>query len=158
MFAALVFAAITIGSTPPNFPIATPHGAASLGQLIGKKPIVINFWDTWCHPCTDELRTFVKARETFGSRIAVLTVSDEPHDVAASYLRLWNIDLPVVEDLDGSITRSYLVPPVPLTVLVGTDGKVAYTSEGELTWSELEGAIEASLEGPEGAPSSTPGH
>ena len=145
MFASLVLAAIVrVGSVPPNFRVPIPHVAASLGSLTGK-PVLVNFWATWCHPCTDELRTFVKAKETFGDRITILTISSEPHDVAASYLRLWNIDLPVVEDTDDSINTAWGVPYFPLTVLVGRDGKVSYTSLGEMNWSELQGAIEAAL-------------
>lgn len=150
MIASLVLAAtiakapIAIGSTPPNFSIPVPRVAASLGTLTGK-PVLINFWATWCHPCTDELRTFVKAKETFGDKIDVITISTEPHDVAASYLRLWNIDLPVVEDLDSSIYSSYHVPYFPMTVLVGPDGKVSYTSLGEMSWGELQGAIQTAL-------------
>ena len=145
MIASFVLAAIvSVGTVPPNFAVPIPRVAASLGSLTGK-PVLVNFWATWCHPCTDELHTFVKAKETYGDRITILTISGEPHDVAASYLRLWNIDLPVIEDTDNSIYTAWGVPYYPLTVLVGKDGKVSYTSLGEMNWSELQGAIEAAL-------------
>ena len=145
MIASLLFAAIAVGSVPPNFTVPIPHIAASLGTLTGR-PVLVNFWASWCHPCTDELRMFVKAKAQYGDRIRIITISSEPHDVAESYLRLWNIDLPLVEDLDGSINTAYAVPWFPMTVLVGRDGKVTYVSQGEMSWDQLQGAIDASLE------------
>ena len=133
-------------AAPPDFAIPIRQGSERLSDLRGK-PVVLNFWASWCHPCTDELKYFVRAEQEFGSKISVLTISAEPHDVAASYLRLWNIDLPVVEDSDGSISKEYSVPPIPVTVVLGPDGKVTYVSVGELSWEELHGAIDSALDG-----------
>jgi len=118
-----------------------------LSQLRGK-PVIINFWASWCKPCTDELKYLTQARDAFGSRIAIITISSEPHDVAASYLRLWNIDLPVIEDLDASISKLYAVPPVPLTVVVDPDGTIGHISFGELDKGELQEAIVKALATP----------
>jgi len=141
------------GAVPPNFAIPLGTGSVQLSQLRGRT-IVINFWATWCKPCTDELKYFTQARQAFGSRIDVVTISTEPHDVAASYLRLWNIDLPVVEDLDASISKLYAVPPIPLTVVVRPDGTIGHVSVGELDKGELQDAIQKALESPvPGSPS-----
>ena len=112
MLAALVLAALTAPSTglatirydapPPNFAFPTAHGTEYLSDLRGRV-VIIDFWATWCHVCTAELKDFVRARETFGNRVAIVTVSDELPDVAASYLRLSNISLPLVEDLEGAV-------------------------------------------------------
>ena len=91
------------------------------------------------------MKYFVRAQSEYGDRVTVVTVSNEFHDVAASYFRVWNIDLPVVEDLDGSIFKAYSVSPVPDTVVLNTDGEVNYVSVGGLSWEELKGAIEAAL-------------
>ena len=107
MLAPLVFAAVTaMASTglatvryntpPPNFAIRGPRGTAYLSDLRGKV-VVIDFWATWCDVCTAEMHDFVRAKREYGDRIAIVTVSNELHDVAASYFRVWNIDLPVVE-------------------------------------------------------------
>lgn len=160
MLAALVLATVTATTTglptvhyhapPPDFVIPTQKGSERLSELRGK-PVVINFWASWCHPCTDELKYFVRARSQYGDKIAVITVSSEPHDVAASYLRLWNIELPLVEDLSGTISQSYSVPPIPVTVVLDATGQVSYVSVGGLDWNELQGAIERVL-GPTPSP------
>lgn len=127
---------------PPNFAIPSAHGTQYLTDLRGKV-VVIDFWATWCDVCTKELKYFVRARTAFGDRVAVVTVSNELHDVAASYLRLWNIDLPLVEDLQGAISRLYDVSAVPVTLVLNPIGEVAYVSVGGLSWQELQQAIQA---------------
>ncbi|MBV8638572.1 MAG: TlpA family protein disulfide reductase [Candidatus Eremiobacteraeota bacterium] len=152
MLAALVLAVVTgtglatihFNSAPPDFTIATTKGVERLSDLRGK-PVVLNFWASWCHPCTDELKDFVRAREAYGNKIEVVTISSEPHDVAASYLRLWNIELPLVEDLDNKISTAYSVPPIPVTIVLDRTGVVTHVSVGELDWTELHQAIDEVL-------------
>lgn len=152
MLAALVLAAVTgtglatvhFNTAPPDFTIPTATGTEKLSDLRGK-PVVINFWASWCHPCTDELKNFVHARQMYGNKITVVTVSNEPHDVAASYLRLWNIDLPLVEDLDSKISTAYSVPPIPVTIVLDRQGNVTHVSVGELDWNELHQAVDEVL-------------
>jgi peroxiredoxin len=161
MFAALVLAALTGSSTglatirydapPPNFAFPTGHGTRYLSDFRGKV-VIIDFWATWCHVCTAELKDFVRARETFGNRVAVVTISDELPDVAASYMRLSNIALPVVEDLEGSVFRIYSVSAIPVTLVLAPNGDVSYVSVGGLSWNELSAAIERALPGPSGTP------
>ncbi|HEV7180333.1 MAG TPA: TlpA disulfide reductase family protein [Candidatus Baltobacteraceae bacterium] len=160
MLAALVLAALTAAAPtpstglatirfhalPPDFPVPVGKRTEPLWSLHGKA-VLINFWASWCKPCTDELKHFVRARETYRTNLIVVTVSSEPHDVAASYLRLWNIDLPLIEDLNSAISDAYSVPPIPVTVLVAPDGTVSYVSVGELSWPELRDALDAALNG-----------
>ncbi len=159
MLAALAFAALALStpqtglatihfhSPPPSFAIPLATGTKPLSELRGT-PVLINFWASWCHPCTDELKLFVRAHELYGGRLVVVTVSSEPHDVAASYLRLWEIQLPLVEDIDDSISKAYSVPPIPVTVLVDSQGNVSYVSVGETNWEELAPALQAVIGSP----------
>jgi peroxiredoxin len=162
MFAALVLAALTASSTglatirydvpPPDFAFPTPHGTEYLSDLRGRV-VVIDFWATWCHACTAELKEFVRARQTFGNRVAVVTISDEMPDVAANYLHVSNIALPVIEDLEGSVFAIYSVSAIPVTLVLDPSGDVSYVSVGGLSWDELSQAIERALPS---APASTP--
>jgi peroxiredoxin len=151
MLAAFVLAALTASATgletihyrapPPNFAMPSARGTQYLSDFRGKV-VVINFWASWCHACTAELKDFVRARQTFGDEVAIVTISDELPDVAASYLRLWNIGLPLVEDLSGAIFRTYSVSKIPVTLVLDPAGNVTYVSVGGLDWRELSSAIE----------------
>jgi peroxiredoxin len=157
MFAALVLAALTVPSTglatirydapPPNFAFPTAHGPEYLSDLRGKV-VVIDFWATWCHVCTAELRDFVRARETFGDRVEIVTLSDELPNVAARYLQSGNISLPLVEDLAGTVFTIYSVSAIPVTLVLDPSGDVTYVSVGGLSWAELDQAIERALPEP----------
>lgn len=151
MFAALVLAALTASETglatihydapPPNFVFPTPQGAKYLSDFRGRV-VVVDFWATWCHVCTEELSEFVRARETFGSGVAVVTISDESPDVASTYLQTSNIALPLVEDVAGTVFRIYSVSAIPVTLVLDPGGNVTYVSVGALSWDELSQAIE----------------
>jgi peroxiredoxin len=167
MFAALVLAALTAPATglatihynapPPNFAFPTAHGTRYLSDLRGRV-VVIDFWATWCHVCTAELHDFVRARETFGSRVAIVTISDERANVAADYLQVQNITLPLVEDLQGAVFSIYSVSAIPVTLVLDPQGAVTYVSVGGLSWDELNQAIERAQDsGRPPASSSTPG-
>jgi peroxiredoxin len=134
-------AGITYNQPPPNFAIPTTRGTEYLSELHGRV-VVIDFWATWCDVCTKEMKYFVRAQEQYGNKVAVVTVSDELPDVAASYFRTWNIALPLVQDLNGAITRIYSIAKIPDTVVLDPQGRVSYVSVGGLSWEELESAID----------------
>jgi peroxiredoxin len=144
---------IRYDAPPPNFAIPTAKGTQHLSDLRGRV-VVINFWATWCHACTAELNEFVRAGRTYGDRVAIVTISDEVPDVSARYLRLWNIGLPLIEDLEGRISSTYSVSKLPVTLVLDPAGAVSYVSIGGLSWEELSRAIERAEAT---SPASTPG-
>jgi thiol-disulfide isomerase/thioredoxin len=134
-------AGIAYHEPPPNFAIPTSRGTGYLSQLKGHV-VVIDFWATWCEPCKEEMKYFVRAKQTFGDRVDVVTVSDELPDVAESYFRTWNIALPLVDDPQDAIHRIYSIAKIPDTLVLDPQGRVSYVSVGGLSWDELQGAIE----------------
>ncbi|HZY99530.1 MAG TPA: TlpA disulfide reductase family protein [Candidatus Baltobacteraceae bacterium] len=134
-------AGISFDARPPNFAIPSPHGTQYLSDLRGRV-VVIDFWATWCDACTQEMKYFTRAKQTYGDRLAVVTISNELPDVAASYFRTWNITLPLVEDTDGAINRLYSIDKIPDTLVLDPSGRVSYVSVGGLSWNELKQAID----------------
>ena len=154
MVAALILAALAVqntglatiqyGTPPPNFAIPAARGARYLSDLRGKV-VVIDFWATWCHVCTDEMDDFVRVQRNFGDRVAVVMISDEDPGVASAYFRQRKISLALVEDPIDAISRLYSVSKVPITLVLAPDGGVSYVSVGGLSWPELNQAIEHAL-------------
>jgi peroxiredoxin len=134
-------AGVRYSAPPPDFAIPTPHGTQSLYDLRGRV-VVIDFWATWCDVCTAELKYFVRAQDSFGNRLDVLTVSPESRAVVANYFRFSNIALPVVEDSSEAISRAYSVSKIPVTLVLDPNGNVSFVSVGGLSWDELRAAIE----------------
>lgn len=138
---------IHFGAPPPAFDIPTARGAVPLTTLRGR-PVVINFWATWCPPCTTELPYFGRLKQIYGDRIALVTISSEPAGVARSYLTGHHEALPLLEDSTGKLSKAYSIAEVPDTLVLDSAGNVAYVSVGGLDWSELQAAVEAALARP----------
>ena len=153
LLVALIFAAasttglpaVHYGAPPPDFTVSTTQGNERLSLLRGK-PVVINFWASWCPPCTDELPYFARLSETYGDKVTIVTVDwNEPPGTAKAYLRSHHLDLPVVPDTQSAIYRQYSLSEVPDTVVLDAQGNVTYVSVGELSWQELDTAVQAVL-------------
>lgn len=137
--------AIHYGVPPPDFVVRTAQGSERISALRGK-PIVINFWASWCPPCTDELPYFERLSQTYGPRVLVVTVDwNEQPGVAAGYLRSHGIALPVVTDEQSDIYKAYSLFEVPDTLVLDAQGNVSYVSVGELSWHELDDAVQRVL-------------
>jgi thiol-disulfide isomerase/thioredoxin len=140
--------AIHYGAPPPDFVVQTPQGSERLSTLHGK-PIVINFWASWCPPCTEELPYFERLAQRYGDRLVIVTVDwNEQPGVATAYLRDHDLALPVVSDQQSDIYKAYSLSEVPDTIVLDAEGNVTYVSVGELSWKELDGAVQQVLAGP----------
>lgn len=148
-------ATVHYGAPPPDFTVPTARGAEPLSQLRGK-PVVINFWATWCPPCTDELPYFARLRTVYGDRVRLVTIDwNEPSGVAQTYLKTHGFDFPLIEDRQSKIYAAYSLNEVPDTVVLDSQGTVSYVSLGGLSWDELRRAVDQAL-GPGAAASPGP--
>ena len=138
-------AAIHYGAPPPDFSVHTAQGSEPLSALRGK-PVIINFWASWCPPCTDELPYFERLAQMYGDKVTIVTVDwNEQPSTAAAYLRSHDLNLPVVDDEQSEIYKAYSLFEVPDTVVLDAQGNVTYVSVGELSWKELNTAVESVL-------------
>lgn len=145
-------ATIHFDQAPPDFIFATSGGGSEkLSALVGR-PVVINFWTTWCHACIDEMPAFEQLETTYGSRVAFITLSNEPAGTASTYLARHNLRLPLLEDPERAIFAAYSVAEFPVTIVVNAAGRVSHVSVGELDWAELRAAVDAAFGGSATAP------
>lgn len=133
-------AKVHFNQAPPDFTFPDGAAYAKVSALLGK-PVVINFWATWCHACVDEMPYFVRMQETYGERVAFISLSNEPVGTARSFLAQHHLAIPLLEDPHGVIFGEYSVQLYPVTVVVDAQGSVSYVSVGGLDWNELQGAV-----------------
>jgi len=139
-------ATVHYGAPPPDFAVPTQNGTETLSQLKGK-PVVINFWASWCPPCTNELPLFERLQGEYGDRIRIITVNwAEDPQTALTYLRAKHFDLPMVSDRQSKIYSAYSLSEVPDTLVLDADGNVRYVSVGGLSWEELSSAVDRVLQ------------
>jgi cytochrome c biogenesis protein CcmG, thiol:disulfide interchange protein DsbE len=121
--------------TAPAFdlPRLDGRGRIDLVSLRGKKPIVLDFWASWCVPCIHESKRLEAARKEYGGRVAFIGVDTKDF---SSDARQWQKDngitYPSVHDGSGSVLTKWGGLPIPRVFFVARSGKVV----GELIVEE----------------------
>ena len=138
----------------PDFTVYDREGnAVSLSSLRGK-PVVVNFWATWCPPCRMELPYFDAAYAEYGEDVTFLMVdlTDGERDTvesAAAFTEEAAYSYPLYFDSDFSGAAAYAVNAIPLTVFVDADGGLVSTHLGAMDEETLRAGIEGMLPGKE---------
>ena len=127
----------------PGFKLTTFDGATiSLADLRGK-PVVINFWASWCPPCRVEAPLIERAWRAHKNRGLVflgVNIQDRQED-ALNYMREFNITYPNGPDPNGEIAIDYGVSGLPVTFFVSREGQVLRRWVGAVENNVLLGAI-----------------
>jgi cytochrome c biogenesis protein CcmG/thiol:disulfide interchange protein DsbE len=106
-------------------------------------PVLVNFWATWCGPCRKEMPLFAAAAARLGSKVAIVGVDvKDNREAAERFLAARGAHYPSAYDPEASTRRSFTFVGLPVTVLVGRDGRVLDRVTGEVTRTRLDGLLE----------------
>ena len=126
---------IPVGSRAPIAAVETLDGKpANLSQYIGKSPVVMQFWATWCSNCKALEPKVIAAKRKYAARgvrfvgVAV-SVNQSPKRVQL-YTQRHPLPLDVVYDKTGAASDAYDVPATSYIVVVNKAGTVVYTGVG----------------------------
>jgi thiol-disulfide isomerase/thioredoxin len=143
-------AGIPVGTKAPAVTINDLDGKpVDLGALLGKKPVLIEFWATWCALCKALLPQLEAVRKAYGDRIELVgvnvTVNDSKGRVAR-YLAEHKPPFRVLYDEKGVGARAFDVPGTSYIVVVDRGGRVVYTGSG--AEQNLVAAVAKAFQGP----------
>lgn len=140
------------GKPAPDFTITTWNGASvqqvRLADLKGK-PVVVNFWASWCDPCREEAPVLQAAWQKYqGSGVMFVGVAmrDKQSDGTA-FLKQYGVTYPSGPDTTGQITIDYGVTGPPETVFIDRHGVVVSKTIGVIDDGSLDKAIQGLLKG-----------
>jgi cytochrome c biogenesis protein CcmG, thiol:disulfide interchange protein DsbE len=122
-----------------------------LAKHLGRRTIVLDFWATWCGPCTRALKTLQELHTDFPDALVLAISIDDGQSVARvdGYVRGRGFTFPVLLDPDGSALRLYNPSgSVPTTVIIDRRGEVVYSHVGYLPGDERIVAEKVKASGP----------
>lgn len=114
----------TAGKKVPDFtaPLLVGEGDLALSDLAGK-PVVLNFWASWCGPCEDEAPLFKRAHEEYGDRISFLGVDiRDARSDALEFVEAYGLTYPSVRDEGMRIYADYGLTGQPETFFIDAEG------------------------------------
>ena len=134
----------------PDFKAVNNNGEeVSLSEYFGK-PIIVNFWETWCSPCKIELPEFNDAFLKYGDKIQFMMVNltdaykGDTQNVK-KFVSNNDYKFPIYFDVNNSASTAYNIYSIPKTVFIDKNGNMVDVALGMLTGEELENYIKKLL-------------
>ena len=131
----------------PNFTVYDLDGnEVNLTDFFGK-PIIVNFWASWCGPCKMEMPDFNEAYQTYKNDITFLMVnmtdgSRETVEKASTFIEESGYVFPVYYDTEYSAAITYSVSSLPTTYFIDADGYLIAHARGAIDSSTLQKGID----------------
>jgi cytochrome c biogenesis protein CcmG/thiol:disulfide interchange protein DsbE len=102
------------------------------------KPVVVNYWATWCVPCRAEMPRIAAAASQYASSVRFLGVDVEDDTKSAEdYARQRGVHYPMLSDAHGAIRRDQRIVGLPVTQFYSADGALAFVNNGEIQTADL---------------------
>lgn len=114
------------------------------------KPVVLNFWATWCPPCRAEIPGFIDLQDEYGDdvRFVGVALDEDGFDAVRDYVEARGINYPITADRWRLFSAYGGTGTVPTTYLIDADGQVRYMHTGIITKRSLRRALDQLLPAP----------
>ncbi|MBO8126976.1 MAG: TlpA family protein disulfide reductase [Firmicutes bacterium] len=138
------------GEIAPDFTLPDLDGEmVALSDYRGKY-VFLNFFATWCNPCKSELPDFNRMnlrmqREGMNATFLLVNVRESPETVK-SFMEQNGYTMKTLTDVSGAVAAKYLVQGIPMTLIIGPDGKIITKRVGAISASLLETLVEQVVE------------
>ncbi|WP_085993200.1 TlpA family protein disulfide reductase [Oceanobacillus senegalensis] len=130
---------LEIGNVAPDFEVETMDGEKmKLSDLQGK-PVMLNFWATWCPPCRVEMPDMQRFHENHEVVVLAVNLTDteiNKNDVK-KFVNQFGLTFPIGLDQDGSISTAYRINPIPTTFMIDSEGKIRHKAFGAMEYDTM---------------------
>jgi peroxiredoxin len=122
----------------PGFDLEGPDGETyRLADMRGK-PVIVNFWATWCPPCRAEMPALQRAWEQLeeqGVMLVAVNVGETKEEIDAFAAQV-EVDFPLPMDTEMTVSQSWPMRGLPTTFVVDPEGRLVYRAQGEREWDD----------------------
>ena len=128
-----------VGREAPDFTLASLEGETVALASARGDVVILDFWATWCGPCRRWMPIVERAHAALadrGVRVYAVNLREDAGKVR-QYLAQTGVRVPVLMDRDGAVADRYGAQSIPLTVVIGRDGRVVDTLLGVHTADDL---------------------
>jgi len=136
------FLAPEINQIAPDFGLKTLDGGLYRLSTQTGKPVVVNFWATWCLPCKEEmplLNQFAKEND----QVEVVGINfDESEGIVKEFVESNGIDFPILLDSGGEVVKLFRIQGFPATLFIDEDRVLRYQHVGLLNQELLENYVQ----------------
>jgi len=129
-----------------RLPVLGRGGTGSLADYRGKV-VVLNFWASWCKPCTEELPLLEKTHRAISGRDALVLGANyqDVSDSALGFVRRFRLTYPSLRDKDGEFADRYGSRAFPETFVVDRRGRIAAQRRGPVDQAWLDRTLKPLL-------------
>jgi thiol-disulfide isomerase/thioredoxin len=125
---------IAVGAAAPGFTLPALDGTpVRLDSIIGRRPVLIEFWATWCGSCKAMLPRLREAHARWGKDVEFIGVNvtiSETRDSVAAWVAREAPPFRTLWDADGDAARAFDAQATSFIVIIDRRGRVAYTGSG----------------------------
>jgi thiol-disulfide isomerase/thioredoxin len=138
---------IEVGAQAPTVTVQSLDGKqVDLGRYIGKSPMLIEFWATWCPNCRELMPTLLDAEKKYGKRVKFVAIAVAINQ-SPERVRRWVAANPLPHDtyydVEGKAAGAFDAPATSYVVVIDKTGRVVYTGLGGK--QNLEAALRKAL-------------
>jgi thiol-disulfide isomerase/thioredoxin len=125
---------IAVGAVAPNASLETLDGKRiELGTLLGKTPVVLEFWATWCGNCEELEPTFQAVQKKYAGKVRFASIAvaiNQTPERVRRWVKRHRPGRDVFYDYAGDAAEQYDAPATSYVVIIDREGRVRYTGVG----------------------------
>lgn len=128
---------------PPDFNLQGLDGnTIALSQYIGQKPIILDFWASWCHNCQRDMPKMQEFYQEYGGQFEIIAINlSENKKIAQDFIDKHNLTYPIALDESGQVGAQYGILYTNTHILINKDGTAADVVVGDINKNHIDSLL-----------------